>query len=364
MRAADDGALGEEEARALFAGLEQANSIVLAVSGGPDSTALMALVARWRAKLAHAPKILAVTVDHGLRKTSRAEARAVKRLAQRLAIAHATRLWRGIKPVTGLQEAARNARYRLLIEAARKARAQYVLTAHTLDDQAETVLFRLSRGSGIAGLSGMARETALRDVVLLRPFLGVPKARLMATLKAAGIDYVSDPSNLDPRFARPRWRKLMPLLAAEGLDARRLALFAARIARINAAIEASTEQAWRRVKLQHAAHAGAASVAFRSSEFAELPAEIALRLLGRAIERMGDEGPVELGKLERLHQMLAEALAQSPAARFRRTLAGALVSLAPGHIEVSRAPARRSRQRSAVKTAAREHENPFTKPRL
>ena len=131
---------------------------MLAVSGGPDSTALLWLAARWRDGLRSRPKLIAVTIDHGLRKESAREARAVKRLAGKLKVEHRTLRWTGTKPKTGIQEAARDARYRLLGAAARKAGAQHILTAHTLDDQAETVLFRLARGSGVAGLRGMARR--------------------------------------------------------------------------------------------------------------------------------------------------------------------------------------------------------------
>ena len=120
------------------------------------STALMLLAARWRDLLDTKPKLVAVTVDHGLRKESRREALAVARLARKLKIAHRTLRWNGRKPATGLQEAARAARYRLLGDAARKAGAAHVVTAHTLDDQAETVLIRMTRGSGVTGLGAMA----------------------------------------------------------------------------------------------------------------------------------------------------------------------------------------------------------------
>jgi tRNA(Ile)-lysidine synthetase-like protein len=149
------------EARALFAGLEGLPALVLAVSGGPDSTALMWLAARWRDALKAGPKLVAVTVDHGLRQEAKREAAAVARLARKLGVAHRTLRWTGAKPATGLQKAARAARYRLLAQAARQAQAAPILTAHTLDDQAETVLIRMSRGSGITGLAAMQRASAM-----------------------------------------------------------------------------------------------------------------------------------------------------------------------------------------------------------
>ena len=161
MRAADSAAVSDAEAASLFFDLKESPAVVLAVSGGPDSTALMVLAARWRDTLKKPPKLLAVTVDHGLRQEAKAEAAAVARLARKLKIAHRTLRWTGKKPKTGLQQAARLARYRLLGEAVRKARATHILTAHTRDDQAETVLIRLSRGSGITGLGAMGRVSSL-----------------------------------------------------------------------------------------------------------------------------------------------------------------------------------------------------------
>ena len=138
-----------------------------------------------------------------------------------------------------MQETARIARYRLLAEAATRAGYEHILTAHTLNDQAETVLFRLARGSGLTGLAGMAHASAVpidagTAIFLVRPLLPISKARLLATLKAAGVAHSEDPSNLDPRFARPRLRALMPALASEGLDARCLARLALRMRRAEA----------------------------------------------------------------------------------------------------------------------------------
>ncbi len=233
------------EAKSLFNDLADSPALVLAVSGGPDSTALMVLAARWAKARNKGPKLIAVTVDHGLRPEAAREAAAVKRLARQLGIEHRTLRWTGKKPKTGLQEAAREARYRLLSGAARKAGAPAILTAHTLDDQAETVLIRLTRGSGLTGLAAMQRVTPLRDgtLQLVRPLLDIPKARLLATLKAAKIPFAEDPSNADPRFTRVRLRGLLPALAGEGLDARRLALLSRRLKRADAALEAAVDRA-------------------------------------------------------------------------------------------------------------------------
>ena len=126
-----------------------------------DSTALLLLAARWRKSLKRGPKLVAVTVDHGLRPEAKREAAAVKKLARSLGVEHRTMRWTGRKPSTGLQQAARNARYGLLAAAAKSAGARHILTAHTMDDQAETVLIRLARGSGVSGLAAMARNAPL-----------------------------------------------------------------------------------------------------------------------------------------------------------------------------------------------------------
>ena len=226
-------------------------------------------------------------------------------------------------------------------EGARKAGAAHVLTAHTLDDQAETVLIRMSRGSGLTGLSAMARTAPLppdgkSTIVLVRPLLDIAKSRLIATLDVAKIPYADDPSNRNPRFTRARLRGLMGALAAEGLDANRLAQLARRLKRAEGAIEAAVDRAMDDMAVELAPPG---SLSIETRRFAELPGEIALRLLGRAVARAGDEGPVELGKLEALKYAL-DCARMASEGRFRRTLAGALVTLTERQLIVERAPAR------------------------
>ncbi len=340
MSTADTTPISASEATSLFSDLAALPALVLAVSGGPDSTALLWLAVRWRDSLKAPPKLIAVTIDHGLRKESKAEAAAIARLARKLKVAHRTLPWRGRKPLTGLQQAARAMRYRLLGEAARKAGASHVLTAHTLDDQAETMLIRLTRGSGITGLGAMARVSLLpeaAEICLVRPLLAIPKARLLATLRAAKLSFADDPSNRDPRFTRARLRGLMPQLAEEGLDAGRLAMLAERLKRADVAIEAAVDGVARELVVEMPA-----SIFMEARRFADLPAEIALRLLGRMIARLGDEGPVELAKLEALKAALNTAQSAN-VDFFRRSLAGALVTLAGPQIKVERAPPRRKK---------------------
>ena len=349
----DNSPISAQHAKRLFADWKAEPAIVLAVSGGPDSIALMWLAARWRRGLRRGPRLVAVTVDHGLRSEAAAEARDVKRLARTLDLPHRTMRWTGAKPKTGLPAAARSARYRLLAQAARASGATHILTAHTRDDQAETLLMRLLRGSGIAGLAAMARVTEREGVLLARPFLDVSKPRLIATLKKAKVDFADDPTNHDVTFTRPRLRAMMPVLAAEGGDARSLARLASRLARANAAVEILADGAERYLALK-ASHSGFDAKAFGAKTFdaktfdakafAAMPEEIRLRLLLRAINRFGHEGPAELGKVEALLAALDQAVAaddRGRRARLRQTLAGALVSLIDGRIRVEPAPPRR-----------------------
>jgi tRNA(Ile)-lysidine synthase len=344
VSAADAPPVSSAEARKLFAPFTDQPKILIAVSGGPDSIALLWLASHWRASRKGGPELIAVTVDHGLRREARREANAVGRLSQRLGIVHRILRWTGAKPKTGIQEAARNARYALIAQEAKTAGVRQILTAHTLDDQAETVLFRLLCGSGLAGLQAMTElapypgEPALS---LARPFLSLPKARLLATLREADIPFADDPSNRDPRHARPRLRQILPHLAAEGLTAERLATLSRRLQRADAALRHAVAAASERVSLAAWEEGGRID----RQHFMALPAEIGLRLLAQAIAEAGQGRSAELGKLETLFT----AVAQAPdGAVFRRTLAGAMVTARSAELIIERAPPRRARPGKAA----------------
>ncbi|MFK8250344.1 tRNA lysidine(34) synthetase TilS [Ancylobacter terrae] len=323
----------------IFAPFRGHAAVLLAVSGGPDSTALMLLAHRWLEGRADGPRLIAVTVDHGLRPEAAAEAESVASLARNCGIAHAILRWSGPKPASGLQEAAREARYGLLRDHALYVGATAIATAHTLDDQAETVLFRLMRGSGLSGLAGMRTERLLDGVSLLRPLLDVLKSELVALCRSEGVGFVEDPSNRDVRFTRSRLREIMPSLAAEGLDAYRLAQLARRAARADAALETQADTAFAQVGGQ--IEKGAQHLDARV--FSSLPEEISLRVLARAILSAATPERIELAKLEDLHARLRIAVNMSVDTRpgFARTLAGAVIRLRGGEVRVTAAPPRR-----------------------
>lgn len=325
--------LNAAELDALFPAFAAHDRVLLAVSGGPDSTALMLLAARWRGLGPARPDLLVATVDHGLRAESRREAEGVGRLASRLGLSHTVLALSAQLPRTGLQEAARDARYERLAAHARTVGAGAIATGHTADDQAETVLFRLMRGSGLSGLAGIPAVRALDGLCLIRPLLGQRKARLIEFCRQAGVEFARDPSNHDPRFARARLRQLLPLLAAEGLGAPRLARLAERLARADAALEVATDEAALRLL------DGIGPPRIERRGLLALPAEVGLRVLGRAVE-MQAAGLVELAKLEALHSWIT---ALAPEASGARTLAGALVRVDTRWVKIGRAPARRAK---------------------
>ena len=203
--------------------------IAVGCSGGPDSLALTRLVDAWARTRGGA--VLALIVEHGLRLESAAEARVLgEGLARAGIVSRILRL--ALAPGPALQERARTARRAALLAACREAGALHLLLGHHAEDQAETVLFRALRGSGPRGLAGMAPLSVAADALILRPLLGMPRARLAATLRGWSIAPLLDPSNVDPRFARARLRAAET--QAEATTAPAVPAFARRRARMAA----------------------------------------------------------------------------------------------------------------------------------
>jgi tRNA(Ile)-lysidine synthase len=197
-------------------GFETQPLIAVAVSGGPDSMALAMLADRW-ARL-RGGEARAVTVDHGLRPESADEALTVAGWLAARGVPHEILTWTGAKPKTGVQEAAREARYRLLAGWCRAHGCLHLLTGHHREDQAETYLIRRRAGSGVDGLAGMPLMRELDSCRLLRPLLAVPRSRLAALLAAERQPFLRDPSNENPAFERARLRLGPDRPGAESVD--------------------------------------------------------------------------------------------------------------------------------------------------
>lgn len=275
----------------------------LAVSGGRDSVAMMHLVAAARDQVSPFPEIIVYSVDHGLRAAAADECLHVAGWSGNLGFAHRILTWRGERPVANVQAAARDIRYEMLGEAAKSDGVSALVTAHHLEDQAETFLLRLARGSGVRGLSAMSETSRIGDLFLLRPLLGVPRQQLEEVLRARGQDWIEDPSNDQDRYDRIRIRKAAKPLAAIGLTPRRIAETARSLQRAQAALD------------HYAARAVSAAVEVHAQGFVSVnwpvlqgePQEVALRVLAQMIEAVsGADYPPRLSALERLSTKISD----------------------------------------------------------
>lgn len=304
-----------QEAAELLNPLRLYRHVGLAVSGGGDSMSLMWLAAQWAGQTQQPPKLSVLSVDHGLRPGSAEDASWVVEQARALGLAGVMLEWRGAKPATGVQARARQARYDLLVGWCIANRAGALVTAHSLEDQAETFLMRLARGSGVDGLSAM-RPQREDHVAILRPLLGISRARLRGTLLAHGARWLEDPANRDPRFERVRWRTTLARLEQEGLTPVMIALSARRLERASQALEHATSRLEAEVVEQDDKQAS-----FRLAAVHDTPEELMLRLLKRLIMRYGAGGePPELAALERLGEWIPHGVSGG------RTLAGCRIT--------------------------------------
>lgn len=281
---ADDQSLDDDEFAQLLAQFCIEGTLAVAVSGGGDSMALLALLARWTGGRGASCRITALTVDHGLRPEAADEARQVATWCQKLGVAHQTLSVESPPPVSGLQNWAREQRYALLCQWAKEANGAPVLLGHTLDDQAETVLMRLARGSGVDGLSAMAAEAWWNGVRLLRPLLDIPRKRLRITLAEFGQRWLEDPSNQDDRFERVRIRRALEVLEPLGIDARRLADTAAAMARARIALERRVDRC-----LQELHWGRFGEVEFAPARIGREEREIGLRILRRIMGKVSGQ---------------------------------------------------------------------------
>jgi len=292
----------------------------------------MWLAARWAKAQASQPRLSVLTVDHGYRANSANEARQVAAWAAALGLPCHVLAEPGGKPSSALQAKAREMRYRLLSHWCNEAGASVLVTAHTLEDQAETLLMRLARGSGVAGLSAiLAQASGSEGLAIERPLLGVARSRLRATLLAAGQGWIEDPSNEDPQFERVRLRKAMPLLAELGLTPQALARSASRLARAAEPLAALTDEILREAVTVHAQ--GYAVI--NGSKFMLREPEIRILALQKLLAAIGGgEAAPRLMAVERLDFWLRDGQGDA------RTLAGCRIARRAKTLIIGREPGR------------------------
>ena len=286
----------KREFKTLMKGLkisQKDGPFAVATSGGPDSMALSLLMSKWGD--AHY-----LTFDHGLREGSDKEAEHVSTWLKARSLSHTTLKWQGKKPDANIQATARNARYQALNQYCAAHKIRFLFLAHTLDDQAETFLIRLFRGSGIDGLSAMAQVTpspAGGGVQLVRPLLSIPKTRLKATCKAFDQEWIEDPSNQNIEFTRVKVRSLLRNTDIDGLDAETLAKTAARMARAKGLLEKLKNELLARAFQT----SGPGQGTIDTEKLTTAHEEIGLRALSRILMQIGGAPyPPRLEKVERL----------------------------------------------------------------
>ena len=307
----------------LFASLEGESHVALAVSGGSDSVAMMRLVRDWARDHARSPKLTVLTVDHGLRPEAAAEAVLVARWCGALSLNHHILKWEGVKPATGVQAKARAARYGLMSAWCAANSAKFLLTAHTLDDQAETVLMRQRRTDTAESLAGIWETTSWNGIEIFRPLLGVKRAELRQYLSHLNQPWIDDPSNLDVKYERVRLRSE---LASE--DARMETLAGIAAAAGHEALRlARAAKDW---SLQHLKSYPEGYGIVSRLEFSKLGADIQQRVLQQLIGLFGAGNRAEPQELAEVCKWIA---GQSLS---RRTLGGAVLAARKRSVVVGR----------------------------
>jgi len=247
--------------------------LVVGVSGGADSLYLTLKLNEWIQK--HNGTLLAVTIDHGLRKESAKEAAIVHKFLSKLAIPHETLVWTGDKPKTRIEEKAREKRYQLLCNYCKMHHAHALCLAHHQEDQAETFFLRLTRSSGLKGLAAIRFQSIQQGVQILRPLLTTTKQHILKTLKKKHITWVEDTMNRDPSFERVRWRLFQPKLSQMGLTSTVLSKSIQRLDRADAALDFYLHQFIQ----QHVIWYPQNYLSFPKRDFLNLPLELKVRVV-------------------------------------------------------------------------------------
>lgn len=306
------------------------------VSGGPDSMALSHMLNRYAKE--NDAKLYAVTIDHDLRKESATEAQTVSEIIAKWShSSHFTLKWEGKKPATRIMETARQARFELFEKFCKQHEINSLFLAHHRDDQFETFITRLSKGSGIDGLAGIKAEQNFHDLTIIRPMLNTGKNELIKYCQNNDIEYIRDPTNKDEKYLRPRIRKIARELESEGLSSARISKLSHRISRASTALDYYAE-----ILFKESASFDAENNKYiiDGQKLLEHPDEIKLRVFQKAIKKLkrkdGNDLTAYPPRLEKLENLVGDIL---PTKKFqRRTLGGIIFTVRPKNQEITITP--------------------------
>ena len=299
--------------------------IGVGVSGGGDSMALLHLGAEWAEN--NKRRLKAVTIDHGLRSGSSSECVHVKKISEKLSIEHTTLKWLA-KPSGNLQNSARNARHELLLDWTKKSKLSVVLLGHTLDDNAETIMIKLIRGSGIDGLAGISKNKKINELAIFRPLINITRDDLRRYLIVKNIQWIDEPSNFDERFERIKVRNLLPKLSDVGLTAKKLVALSSHMNRAKEALNGEVA----RFAKQYVQQKKWGDLEIKFDEFIKIPQEYQFRLLSAAL--LWVSGKVYRPRFNSLERLL-NALTSRSIGR-GRSLMGCLIKCDGENIKLSR----------------------------
>ncbi len=272
-----------------FAKYKIRGRLAVACSGGIDSMALAFLASREL-------DVVALVVDHSLRKESKTEAKCAAKILDKLGIENHILTHKGKKPESNIQENAREIRYELLTRYCREHKIKHLATAHNAEDNAETFLLRLSRGSGVDGLAAIPEITVMNKIKIIRPVLGFSRAELKAILTGNNIEWVEDPTNATDKYKRNKLRSALAKLEDPELITARINEAAANLSRVKDFLEEETAKA-EKLTVKYSGK----SAEIKVNEFLSLHDEIAFRLLLRLISRLSPHGErPRFHKLKRL----------------------------------------------------------------
>lgn len=297
--------------------LRPSEPLAVAVSGGGDSMALALLLSEWAGERGY--PLTSLIVDHGLRPEAADEARFVASTLKPLGFSHKILVWGGVKPKTRLQEMARTARYALMADYCSRKKIRHLFVAHHANDQAETILFRLAKGSGVDGLAGMHKTSHYEDGQLLicRPLLPVSHTDLLATCRNHKMEWIEDPSNKNERYARVRLRNILDVVEAEGLSPERLSAISARITRLVRAVEQLSENEYKNTLIEN----DTKRIVISFAGLVHLEDEVQIRILRKILNGLAPTSAQKV-RLEEIERLQARIVAK---AGFRAATLGGLI---------------------------------------